>query len=34
LPDDMEWIGKLIQDICYYNAKTYFQFPELKAVES
>ncbi len=34
LPDDMEWIGKLIQDICYYNAKAYFEFPELKSVES
>jgi glucuronate isomerase len=26
LPNDMEWIGKLIQDICYYNAKEYFDF--------
>ncbi len=24
LPNDMEWIGKLVQDICYYNAKEYF----------
>lgn len=24
LPDDVEWIGKLIQDICYNNAKEYF----------
>lgn len=24
LPMDMEWIGKLVQDICYYNAKEYF----------
>ncbi|PKD19707.1 glucuronate isomerase [Salegentibacter salinarum] len=28
LPEDMEWIGKIIQDICYYNAESYFQFPE------
>lgn len=24
LPDDEQWIGKIIQDICYYNAKSYF----------
>lgn len=27
LPAEMEWIGKIIQDICYYNAKEYFNFP-------
>jgi glucuronate isomerase len=26
LPNDMEWIGKLISDISYYNAKEYFNF--------
>lgn len=26
LPDDMEYLGKTIQNICYYNAKDYFQF--------
>ena len=26
LPNDMEWIGKLITDICYSNAKNYFEF--------
>lgn len=26
LPDDEEWVGKIIQDICYYNAKNYFNF--------
>lgn len=26
LPDDMEWIGKIIQDISYNNAKEYFNF--------
>jgi len=26
LPHDMEWIGKIVQDICYYNAKAYFPF--------
>ena len=24
LPDDIEWTGKIIQDICYNNAKAYF----------
>ncbi|MCL4114001.1 UNVERIFIED_CONTAM: hypothetical protein GTU68_025263 [Idotea baltica] len=26
LPNDMEWIGKIVQDICYNNAKEYFNF--------
>ncbi len=26
LPADIEWTGKIIQDICYYNAKNYFTF--------
>ncbi|NNE76008.1 MAG: glucuronate isomerase [Pricia sp.] len=26
LPNDMEWIGKLVQDISYNNAKEYFKF--------
>ena len=26
LPWDEKWIGKIIQDICYYNAKNYFEF--------
>ncbi|TJZ62310.1 glucuronate isomerase [Sphingobacterium olei] len=26
LPNDMEWIGKLIEDICYKNARNYFNF--------
>lgn len=26
LPTDMAWIGKLVQDICYNNAKEYFDF--------
>ncbi|MCX8020349.1 MAG: glucuronate isomerase [Chitinophagaceae bacterium] len=24
LPDDTEWIGKMVQNICYYNTKHYF----------
>ncbi len=26
LPGDTEWIGKIVADVCYYNAKDYFQF--------
>lgn len=26
LPNDMEWIGKMVSDISYYNAKQYFEF--------
>lgn len=26
LPHDIPWIGKMIQDICYHNAKNYFPF--------
>ena len=27
LPNDTEWTGKIIQDICYYNAEKHFDFP-------
>ena len=26
LPGDIEWIGKVIRDICYHNAKNYFNW--------
>lgn len=26
VPDDMDFIGSMVQDICYRNAKTYFDF--------
>lgn len=26
LPHDIEWIGQMVQNICYNNAKEYFQF--------
>lgn len=26
LPNDLEFIGKMVQDICYFNARNYFQF--------
>ena len=34
LPNDIKWIGKVVQDICYYNAKQYFQLPETAVNES
>lgn len=24
LPNDIDWVGKIVQDICYYNNKNYF----------
>ncbi len=29
LPNDMEWIGKIVKDITYNNAKSFFQFPSV-----
>ncbi len=29
LPNDIEWIGKVIQDICYNNAKNYFNWQHI-----
>jgi glucuronate isomerase len=29
IPNDMKWIGKIVQDITYNNAKEFFQFPSL-----
>lgn len=26
LPNDTPWLGSLVRDICYYNAKQYFEF--------
>lgn len=31
LPNDLEWTGKIIQDICYYNASNYFNWKEVAA---
>jgi glucuronate isomerase len=28
LPNDMNWTGKVIQDICFYNAQNYFGWKE------
>lgn len=26
LPNDEKWLGKIVSDVCYYNAKAYFNF--------
>ncbi|MBD8490580.1 glucuronate isomerase [Echinicola sp. CAU 1574] len=28
IPADEKWLGKIVSDICYYNAKNYFQFEQ------
>lgn len=28
IPHDVEWTGKVIQDICYHNTRNYFPWPE------
>lgn len=30
LPNDINWIGKIIQDICYFNARNYFGWHQLQ----
>lgn len=33
LPAEMDWLGKMVENICYYNAKSYFGFnADTKAV--
>ena len=29
LPNDIAWTGKIVQDICYNNARQYFGFDDL-----
>jgi len=29
LPNDLEWTGKIVRDVCYYNAKNYFGFDQI-----
>jgi glucuronate isomerase len=29
LPNDLQWTGKIVQDICYYNASNYFNWKEV-----
>ena len=26
LPDDKAWLGKIVEDVCYNNARNYFNF--------
>jgi len=28
LPADMEWLGQMVENICYYNARNYFHFAD------
>ncbi len=30
LPNDINWLGKVVQDICYSNAKNYFKFDDVR----
>jgi glucuronate isomerase len=29
LPSDEKWLGQIVSDVCYYNAKNYFNFPRI-----
>jgi glucuronate isomerase len=29
LPNDIDWIGKVVQDICFNNAKNYFGWQDI-----
>jgi glucuronate isomerase len=33
LPNDVAWVGKVIQDICYHNAKNYFNWQYLDELQ-
>jgi glucuronate isomerase len=26
IPNDLNWVGKIVQDICFYNARNYFNW--------
>ena len=34
LPNDIEWIGKMVQDICFHNAKQYFNWQQIDAKQN
>ena len=34
LPDDLKHLGQIVRDICYFNARDYFEFPEPNQRES
>jgi glucuronate isomerase len=29
MPNDIEWVGNIIQDICYRNARNYFNWQKI-----
>jgi hypothetical protein len=29
IPDDLQLVGEMVKDICYFNARRYFEFPDL-----
>ena len=33
LPNDIDWIGNMISNICYYNAQNYFNFNSVKELK-
>lgn len=33
LPNDIDWTGKIIQDICYHNANRYFSWKDVAAAQ-
>jgi len=32
LPNDVPWLGQMVQNICYRNAKEFFRFPTAKSI--
>jgi glucuronate isomerase len=33
LPNDLQWTGKIVQDICYHNASHYFNWKKMAHAE-
>lgn len=33
MPDDIAWVGQVIQDICYHNARNYFSWQYIEEPE-
>jgi glucuronate isomerase len=34
MPDDIDWVGQVIQDICYHNARNYFNWQYIEEPEA
>jgi glucuronate isomerase len=34
MPDDIQWVGQVIQDICYHNARNYFNWQYIDEPEA